>query len=97
MIAIDAVYHLRCLVKLYKSAEAQKEGSVYTNEAEMQQIQAYVEIQEFVETYRGSSEVISMSYINKMYQQRLKLLDVEKSSHTTRLRESLVSSIPDLA
>ena len=96
MIAIDAVYHLRCLVKLYKSAEAQKEGSVYTNEAEMQQIQAYVEIQEFVETYRGSSEVISMSYINKMYQQRLKQLDVEKSSHTTRLRESLVSSIPDL-
>ena len=97
MVAIDAVYHLRCLNCLYKKADALRDGNNrYDDKEKLQQQQAFVELQEYIESFRGSSEVISMSDVCHIYEQRLEELGNATKTHTTRLRKSLVEAIPDL-
>ena len=96
MVAIDAVYHLRCLNRLYKKADAIRDGSNKIDDNKLQHQQAFVELQEYIESFRGSSDVISMTDVRQMYERRLTELGILTTTHTTRLRKSLVEAIPDL-
>ena len=97
MIAIDAVYHLRCLNRLYKKAEAIKDGTSKFNDGEkLKQQQAFVELLEYIESFRGTREVLAMGQICKIYEDRLVELGITVAPHTTRLRKSLIEAIPDL-
>ena len=100
MVAIDAVYHLRCLNRLYKKAASHlnlQKG--HGQEKDMLRQQALSELQDFVETFRGSGQPIPMSKIRTLYDKRLAELAIAEEgdvTHTTRLRETIVAAIPDL-
>ena len=100
MVVIDAVYHLRCLNRLYKKAASHlnlQKG--HGQEKDMLRQQALSELQDFVETFRGCGQPIPMSKIRTLYDKRLAELGIAKDgdvTNTTRLRETIVAAIPDL-
>ena len=97
MVAIDAVYHLRCLVRLYKKADSVRDGLSNCNDRDkLLQQQVFVELQDYIESFRGTDQVIPMTEVCKMYHERMKDLGIFISVHTTRLRQKLLQSIPDL-
>lgn len=97
MVAIDAVYHLRCLAGLYRRADAVKKKALHEDTEKLGgAMQAFMEIQAYIESLRGVNKFFSMSEITNLYMERLQELGVDRSKHTTRLREALVEAIPDL-
>ena len=99
MIAVDAVYHLRCLSKLYRRAEAVMKGmnSEGSDDEQVSKELALSELIDYIESFRGSGDVIEMTDVCKWYDERLVSLGIcTVTTHTTRLRETIVSSIPDL-
>ena len=97
MIAIDAVYHLLCLAKLYKQAKSVEN---YDNDPPitgMLKAQAFSELVNFIESYRGTSTVFIMADLVNLYSSRLISLGLDiPRQHSTRLRQSLLRAIPDL-
>ena len=54
MVAIDAVYHLRCLARLYRQAAAVVDGtSNYSMRDKLLHQQVFVELLDYMESYRG--------------------------------------------
>ena len=49
-----------------------------------------------VETYRDTNTVLYMSELSQLYSARLKSFGLDGYVHATRLRQSILSAIPDL-
>ena len=97
MIAADAEYHLRCLSALYREAYAVESGTTNKNQAEREAKElAFLELVDFVESYRGTGTILPMSKMVMAYEKRLKSLGVVHIVHTSRLRQQLLDCIPDL-
>lgn len=99
LIAGDAVYHLNCLVKLYRKCETVKNdidgNDNLTNKTA--KAQAFRDLVEYVESHRESDiPFFQMSELCNLYSSRLVSLGLDCYVHSTRLRESLLSAIPDL-
>ena len=97
MVAIDAVYHLKCLTKLYRQAACIES----TEDEENYQIrflkaQAFAELISHRESQRGTLVVFKMADIATLYSDRLVSLGVDGYVHTTRLRNQVTTAMPDI-
>ena len=100
MIAIEAKYHQHCLRSLYNIA---RQASTKTNHEEHSCLHgiAFAELVAFLEDMSSdedSAPVFKMIDITELYTERLKQLGltVEARIHTTRLKNQLLSALPDL-
>ena len=97
LIALGAHYHRLCLVRLYdKANRMKKEEPVETEENSVLKAQALSELIDYVETYRGTNTVLDMSELSQLYSAYLKSFGLDVYVHVTRLRQSILSAIPDL-
>ena len=104
MVAIEAKYHLVCLADLYNRAIAfQKKGDEPSNEKVHEGI-ALAELLEYIEEVRQNSKedeasapvIFKLSELNELYERRLQQLGVNKTSHTTRLKNRILQHYPDM-
>ena len=100
LIAIDGVYHLTCLTKLYRKCDA-IENEIDTNDnifIRTVTAQAFSDLVEYVEAERDSDKpFLNMSELSNLYLSSLVSLGVKKEYiHSTRLRKFLLLAIPDL-
>ena len=102
MVALDAVYHSQCLVTLYN--RARKESQVMNSENSSERAVAgivFAELVSYIEDSRANpdeSPVFKLADLVSLYQSRMEQLGVqtEQRIHSTRLKERLLSHIPDL-
>jgi len=100
MIAIGAMYHKNCLSSLYNRARlAAKEG--HDEDDSCLHGIAFAELVSFIEdriSDEDSAFVFKLTDIAELYQVRLQQLGVtvKKRIHTTRLKNRLLTAIPDL-
>lgn len=77
--------------------KARKESTINRSDDNVLKSQAFEEIVEFVERKRYENNVITMSSMTKMFEERLKVHGYEDChAHTTRLRQNLTKTIPGL-
>ena len=100
LVALEACYHSSCLVSLYKRAE-----TVLKDEADDTKFQlgsiVLAELITYIEEARASSDsitVFKLVDLANMYTTRMEQLgaDMQSRVHTTRLKEQLLSHIPEL-
>ena len=96
MVAIDAVYHLHCLTRLFRQRDAIERDNSETCDIQLLKARAFADLVNFIEDQRGTGVALSMASLNDMYEKRLSSLGYSSSSHTTRLRENIVRIIPDI-
>lgn len=101
MVAIDAVYHKTCLTALYnraRSAENKVDAKHHADKVIHGIILA--ELVAYIEERRDESDVVSvlkLKDLSSMYSSRLKQFGyVDTTIHSTRLKERILVSIPDL-
>jgi len=96
MIAIDAVYHLTCLTKLYRQAASiecpEDQGD---HKTKFLKAQAFAELVDYIESRRNTPTVFKMADVAYLYSSRLVSLGVDGYVHTTRLRHKLTAALPD--
>jgi hypothetical protein len=99
MIAIEAKYHRKCLVKLYNRARAADTTSDCKNpDAHLHGI-AFAELVTYMEDIRmeeSVAPVFKLADLANMYKGRLKQLGASVGVHNTRLKIRLLSVFPDL-
>ena len=96
IVAIEGVYHLRCLTKFYRRASKLEKHSPADKTRETK-ARVLSELAEYVEEFRGSLESLQMKDLVLLYNKRMSSLGEEDSpAHTTRLRIDLTKLIPDL-
>ena len=97
MIAIDAVYHLSCLVKLYRQAASIECAENDENDqSRFLKAQAFADLVDYIESQRGTGSVFKTAEIVNLYSSRLLSLGVNEYVHTTRLRQKVIAAVPDL-
>ena len=97
LIAINAVYHLSCLVQLYRRVETV--GCDMSESRKTQVIRAHVfhELVDYVLDHRGTGVMMKMADLTTLYDKRLTSLGFSDiTANTTRLRKDLEREIPDL-
>ena len=100
LIAIDALYHTKCLLNLYDRAKqaANNQSKGTDNEQSLKAI-AFAQLLQYIEEFRDSEEcapVFNLMDLSKLYSARLHELGVNSEVHSTRLKEKIISAIPDL-
>ncbi len=98
MVAIDAQYHLECLSRLYHKAEVARNEVEQGREFDelLAKDKAMTELINCIESFRGEGEVLAMTDICKWFSGMLKSRNLADTTHTTRLRETIASSIPNI-
>ena len=97
LIAQNAYYHLTCLTKLYRKEEKTKRQSdICTKKGRCTSSQGLAELIDYVESYRNTNTVLHMSELCHLYSARLVSLGIDSYVHTSRLRASILSAVPDL-
>ena len=98
MIAIDAVYHLSCLVKLYRQAASIECAENDENDqSRFLKAQAFADLVDYIESQRGTGYVFKTAEIVNLYSSRLLPLGVNEYVHTTRLHQQVIAAAgPDL-
>lgn len=100
MVALDAQYHTKCLAKLYKRAELSRQASGERSSENMSHGIAFAELVSHIETFREMVEakpVFKMQDLRTLYVHRLHELGFQDAQvHTTRLKERILSAVPDL-
>ena len=100
MIAQDAMYHLPCLLDLYRKAStSQLEGRYSDKERQLHGI-AFSELVAFLESCISVEDkipVFRLSDLNKFYCERLEELGLklEGRVHSTRLKNRILSQFDD--
>ena len=99
MIALEAKYHRKCLVNLYNRARALESTVSNKSDTHLHGI-TFAELVAFMEDLRKEdvAPVFKLTDLACMYKTRLEQLgaDVEGRIHTSRLKERLLSVLPDL-
>ena len=101
MVAIDAVYHTKCIVAFYNRARRLYSETEDNKENRRQHAMAFAELVSYLEDFReieNTLPVFTLADLSKLYSSILKNLGAEQQSrvHTTRLREKLEAELPDL-
>lgn len=97
LIALGAHYHLSCLAKLYNKADrVRAEEDKESDKGTVLQSQCFEELIDYVESFCNTKNVLQMSELAQLYSDRLVSLGLETYTHTTRLRQSILSAIPDV-
>ena len=99
MIAIEAKYHCRCLVRYYNRARStQEEDEDATTRKHLHGI-AFAELVSYIEEHGQSEEpvVFKLAELAKLYNARLVQLGATNEKvHSTRLKERLLGALPEL-
>ena len=96
LIALNAVYHLPCLTELYRKAGLNKDNKS-EDMASTAHALAFSELVDYLENQCHTGQVFKMATLSHMYEERLITLGIKDPYvHTTRLREDLLVSLPDL-
>ena len=101
MVAIDAVYHTKCIVAFYNRARRLYSETEDNKENRRQHAIAFAELVSYLEDFREVQDtlpVFTLAELSKLYSLILENLGAEQPSriHTTRLREKLEAALPDL-
>ena len=97
LIAKNAVYHLACLSKFYRRAEALDREVSENNTLMIIKAQCFNELLGYVEDQCGTRTVLSMAKLTSLYDKRLASLGYPESHcHTTQCRQDIVSIFPDI-
>ena len=97
MVAQDCFYHLACLAKLYRRANIDQPEDYENENTKILCSQALAELIDYVENFRNTNTTFQMSELYHLYLARLGSLGINNQYiHRTRLRQSLLSAIPDL-
>jgi len=103
MVALDAKYHKKCLVKLYNRARKVKaKGLQNTDEQEIMSRIAFAELVMYIEETCYSNEdkaaVFKLSDLAQLYVSRMIQLGIKLDTriHTTRLKQRLLAQFPDM-
>ena len=103
MVALDAKYHTKCLVKLYNRARKVKAEKIQnTNDQEVMSKVAFAELVMYIEEVRYSSEdkapIFKLSDLAQLYVSRMDQLGInlDKRIHTTRLKRRLLAQFTDM-
>ena len=96
MVAIDAVYHTKCLVNFYNRARRK-----YSTENVEHQSASQLHAIAYIEGFRECQETVPgfpLAELGKMYCNIIEDLGGDQTArlHTTRLKEKLEAEIPDL-
>ena len=90
-------YHLVCLTKLYRQEDKiKKQSGTQAAKIAVLKAQGLAELIDYVESYRNTNTILQMNELYHLYSVRLLSLGVDSYVHTSRLRASLLSAIPDL-
>ena len=100
LIALEASYHSSCITSLYKRAETVCKDQAADTKFQLEGI-ALAELITYIEEAREFSDsitVFKLVDLANMYTSRMEQLgaDTEARVHTTRLKERLLSHIPEL-
>ena len=101
MFAIDAFYHLSCLMTLKNRYRASKCASKIDNKRESVHALVFGELVGYIEEKRNEEGLIplfKLSDLSKMYRDRLSQIDpgLSQNVHSTRLKNKLLEHIPGL-
>lgn len=101
MVAIDAMYHVKCLVSLYNRSRKLKKKSEDTTDQSLPGI-AFAELVSYIEEFRETctiAPVFKLADLAKLYATKLNELDGVSSGtvNTTRLKDRLLAVFPDLS
>ena len=94
-----AVYHLSCLVKLYRQAASIECAENDENDqSRFLKAQAFADLIDYmyIESQRGTGSVFRTAEVVNLYSLRLLSIGVNKYVHTTRLRQKVIAAVPDL-
>lgn len=99
LVALEASYHSSCITSLYKRAETVCKDQAADAQFQLEGI-ALAELITYIEEARESSDsitVFKLVDLANMYNSRMEQLgaDTEARVHTTRLKERLLSHIPE--
>ena len=102
MIALEAQYHPRCLIKLYnRTRKAQSTGSQDTNQERTMSAVVFAELVLYIEETREDEEmapVFRLADLVQLYLSRMEQLGVQLDTrvHSTRLKQRLLAQFPDM-
>ena len=101
MVALDAEYHIKCLVSLYNRTREAKTCTTESDVDALNQGIAFAELVSFIEEARIDDLVIrifKLSDLANLYSNRLKQLGTLLSGHvhSTKLKNRLLSYFPDM-
>ena len=87
VVAINAIYHLRCLTELYRQQDAVHRNIHNNYNDQVILAQAFNDLIEYIECQRGCGVKLTMKTLTNMYEKRLAELGIQNTTvHTTRLR-----------
>lgn len=97
LIALDAMYHVQCLVSLYNRTREKKN----TNETETDTTNhgiAFAELVSYIEDTRDSAPIFKLVDLCKLYSTRMEQLgsDLSGRVQSTRLKNRILAYFPDL-
>lgn len=101
MIALDAKYHLQCLVSLYNRASALSTTRKTDESGKVSKGIALAELLAYIDEMRTNADVapiFKLSDLVKLYSSRLEHLGVEQHvrPHSTELKNRILAHIPEL-
>ena len=102
MIAIDAVYHLKCLTSYYNKHRSQQRHSTEKCQHISADSLAFAEVVTYIEEYGqlggDRSHIFKLTDLKALYSERLQRLGgvTTGNIHSTRLTQKLLHHIPDL-
>ena len=101
MVAIDAKYHLQCLVSLYNRASALSTTRKTDESRKVNEGIALAELLAYMDEMRMNADVapiFKLSDLVKLYSSRLEYLGVEQHvrPHSTELKNRILAHIPEL-
>ena len=101
MVAIDAKYHLQCLVSLYNRASALSTTRKTDESRKVNEGIALAELLAYIDEMRMNADVapiFKLSDLVKLYSSRLEYLGVEQHvrPHSTELKNRILAHIPEL-
>ena len=101
MVAIDAKYHLQCLVSLYNRASALSTTRKTDESRKVNEGIALAELLAYIDEMRMNADVapiFKLSDLVKLYSSRLEYLGIEQHvrPHSTELKNRILAHIPEL-
>lgn len=99
LMAMDAKYHLTCLVKLrnrYRTLTRKASQTPENTDQKMNESRAFVELTSYVEKSVDSGTLLfKLSEIHSLYVKRLEELGINKLVNKTRLKDRLLERFPE--
>ena len=102
MVALEAKYHTKCLVRLHNNArKARLERNIYKEQATSASQIAFAELALYIDEMRLDEEtapVFKLAELTKLYHSRIEMLGIKPDTRvrSTRLEERLLVGFPNM-